>query len=189
LLAGRSLRMSMRLDPMRAEVAPPPESAPPEAKIKEKPSAPAPSPMVPEKTVAPLPTPVGAVGSSAEPVRASVILAGLGLSVVGTAAGLGGFMASSAAQGEAKTKYRSLSSTGARCETTPPDPCAEPEGAMDRAMGFTVLGAAGVAVALLGGGLIVYEVVRPSAQANAVNAQVTVTAAPGGGALQLTGRF
>jgi hypothetical protein len=49
LLAGRSLFIAMRLEPMRAEVAPPPESAPPEAKKKEKPSAPAPQPMIPRR--------------------------------------------------------------------------------------------------------------------------------------------
>lgn len=188
LFAGRTLTIPMRLEPMRAEVAPPLESAPPEAK-KEKPSAPVPPPMLPEKTMAPLPPSVGAVASAPVPVRASVVFAGLGLSVVGTAVGVGSFMASSAAQGEAKTKYRSLTNDGVRCETTTPDPCAEPEDAMDRAMGLTALGVTGIAVGLLGSGLIVYELVRPSTQVNAMNAQVAVTAAAGGGTLQLTGRF
>lgn len=190
MYAGRSLLIRMRLHPMRVEVTPPPrESAPLEPKKEEKPPAPAPPPMVPEKTVAPLPALAGVARPAAEPVRAAVILAGLGLSVAGTAAGVGGFMAASAAQGEAKMKYRSLTREGIPCDSTTPDPCAEPDGMMDRAMGFTALGVAGIAVSVIGSGLVVYELVRPSTRGDATNAHIAAVVGPGGGSLRLTGRF
>ncbi len=63
------------------------------------------------------------------------------------------------------------------------------EARMDKAVGLTAIGVAGITVAALGGSLLVYEFVRSAPEGRTAGARVSVTAAPGGGSLQITGSF
>lgn len=195
--AGTSMILPSRLEPMRVEVAPPsPERAPVELKEVEKPSTLAPLPLPVEKKAVPVvkgPVSIPMEGKAAEPerapVRAAVILSGLGLSVAGAAVGAAGLVAASTARQDAKALTEPGETGSNYCRGAANDPCVAVYNAMDKAINFTVVGIAGIAVSIVGGAFIGYEFVRSAPGKEAANARVTLMAAPGGGSLQIAGRF
>ena len=192
LSAGTSMLIRMRLEPTRVEVAPPMELAPVEPKPKPKEEA-RPPVLAPMSASAKAPASIPARDRVPEPagapVRAAVILTGLGLSVVGAVAGTAGFMAAGAARSEAKEKYRALTHGSSVCEDATPGPCADAESKIDTALVLTAISVAGVAVSAVGGGLVVYEFVRTEPQASKVNAWLSIGPAPSGGIVRVTGHF
>jgi hypothetical protein len=122
-------------------------------------------------------------------VRAAVILGGFGLGLAGVGVGVAGFMAAGAARDEAKALTQAPTPNSNQCPGDTNDPCWAVYNAMDKAVGLTALGVAGITVAALGGSLLVYELVRSAPEGRTAGARVTVMAAPGGGALQVTGSF
>jgi hypothetical protein len=188
--AGSSLLLRMRLEPMRAEIAPPPQGRVPlEPQTEAKPQVPAPSPMLAAKAPALLPASGGITEPTREPARAAVILTGLGLGVAGAAVGSASFMAADVAGAEANAMYRAQADSLTKCNSKTPDPCMAAEGRVDKARVLTAFGVAGVAVSAVGGALVVYELVRSAPQGRAANARVTIAVAPGEGALKVTGSF
>jgi len=188
LSAGGSLRIPMRLEPMRVEVGRPPELDPVEPKPKPKEEA-RPPVIAPLSASAKAPDPILARDRVPEPanapVRAAVILTGLGLSVGGAVAGTAGFMAADAAGEEAKAMYRDLTNGSSVCEREAPGPCEDAESRIDRAKGLTAVAVAGVALSAIGGALIVYELVRPSPQGGTGYGQVAIVPVSSGGALKV----
>jgi hypothetical protein len=127
---------------------------------------------------------------SRAPVRAAVILGGLGLSIAGATAGGAGLATGNAAREEAKTMTRDLSESPGKCETGyKDDPCQGIYDKMDEAIMLTGVGIGGLAVSAVGASLIIYELVRSAPQGKPANAQVAFVPAPGGGALKITGSF
>jgi len=197
LRAGASMIIPMRLEPMRVEVAPAPaERAPVEPKPSEGVKSPVPAPLPVRSSPSPsvkAPAPISMPKAGAEPerapVRAAVIFTGFGLGVAGAAVGAAGFMAAGAARDEAKALTQAPTPNSNQCPGDTNDPCWAVYNAMDKAVGLTALGVAGITVAALGGSLLVYEFVRSAPEGRTAGARVSVMAAPGGGALQITGSF
>ncbi len=195
MTAGRHLIVRVRLEPMRVDVAPaPPDGAPNEPKPKEeaKSPVPAPLPVIPApsaKAPARVSMPKAGAEPAREPVRAAVILGGFGLGLAGVGVGVAGLMAAGAARDEAKALTQAPTPNSNQCPGDTSDPCWAVYNAMDKAVGLTALGIAGITVAALGGSLVVYELVRSAPEGRTAGARVTVMAAPGGGALQVTGSF
>jgi hypothetical protein len=190
LSAGGSLRIPMRLEPMRVEVGRPPELDPVEPKPKPKEEA-RPPVIAPLSASAKAPDPILARDRVPEPanapVRAAVILTGLGLSVAGAAAGVAGLMAAGAARSEAKATADSFDS--GVCAGGENDPCRVIYDKMDKVVTLTVLGIAGLAISAVGGGVVVYELVHSAPNETTKKAQVAFKVAPGEGALTLSGTF
>jgi hypothetical protein len=190
---GTAIHIPMRLEPIRVEVAPPPpERAPVEAKEGTKAPIPAPLPVVTaSSTKAPDPIPArkGAAQPAREPVRAAVILGGLGIGIAGTAAGVAGLMAAGAARSEAEANAHPLYPTTTLCAGGANDPCRQVYDTMNKAITFTAVGIAGLTLSAIGGGLVVYEVIRATPNGTTTNARISVKMGPSEGALTLVGRF
>jgi hypothetical protein len=193
LTAGTSLRIRMRLDPMRVEVAPPAqERAPREPEKDVQPTKPATMPPVPPVVVnAPVPMrlPERAAEPARAPVRGAVIITGFGLGVAGAVIGTAGFMAAGTAGEEAKAMYRDLAGSAAQCAPGAPGPCKGAEEKIDTSRALTALGVGGFAVSALGGALLVYEFVQSDRQGGKPAARITVEPTRGGGLLTVTGGF
>jgi hypothetical protein len=184
--AGSSILMRLRLEPMRAELAPPLEPAPLEPKKEAK----QPAPVLATKAPVPVPAPSRVAEPARAPVRAAVILGGLGLSIAGATVGGAGLVAGDTAREEAKTMTRELSENPTTCYVSgPDDPCQKIYDKMDKAILLTGVGIGAVAVSAVGASLIIYELVRSAPQGKTANTQVAVVPAPGGGALKITGSF
>ena len=190
LSAGASLRIPMRLEPMRVEVGRPPELDPVEPKPKPKEEA-RPPVIAPLSASAKAPDPILARDRITEPapapVRAAVILGGFGLGVAGAAVGVAGLMAAGAARSEAKATADSFDSTV--CAGGGNDPCRVIYDKMDKVVTLTVIGIAGLAISAVGGGVVVYELVHSAPNETTKKAQVAFKVAPGEGALTLIGTF
>lgn len=193
--AGTTMLIPMRLEPMRVDVARPPlERVPVEPKEGEKPSIPTPMPLPVEKKGAPLvkgPVAIPMEGRAVEPerapVRAAVILSGLGLSVAGAAVGAAGLMAAGAARGEAKAIAEPIDPWV--CAGGANDPCGQIYEEMNDVVTFTAVGIAGFAASAVGGGIVVYELIRADPSRTTAKTHLTVKIAPGESALRLTGTF
>jgi hypothetical protein len=195
LRAGASMIIPMRLEPTRVEVAPaPPERAPIEPKPSEGVKSPVPAPLPVRsspsvKAPAPISMPKVGAEPAREPVRAAVIFTGFGLGVAGVGVGVAGLMAAGAARDEAKALTQAPTPNSNQCPGEADAPCWAVYNAMDKAVGYTTLGVVGITVAALGGSLLVYEFVRSAPEGRTAGARVSVRAAPGVGALQVTGSF
>lgn len=191
LHAGTSMRIPMRLEPMRVDVAPP---APERGVVEPKEGAISPIPTL--SPVLPAPSakaPVsilarkGNAEPSKEPVRAVVILGGFGLGVAGAAVGAVGLMAAGAARSEAEAIAEPVDS--AVCAGGATDPCRKIYDKMNSVVTLTAVGIAGLTLSALGGGLVVYELVRSGPNGTTPKAHVALKVVPGEGALKLEGSF
>jgi hypothetical protein len=190
LTAGSSLFIRMRLEPMRTEVARPlHEPAPLEPKTEANSPIPPRSPAPAPKGPVPLPKPAEVADTERTPVRAAVILTGLGLSVAGTAVGMGGIMAGAAAREQAKEMIHPIDGSSPKCAGDVNNPCAEVYNKMNTAVVGTAVGVAGFTVSAIGGALIVYELIRSAPNGKPASTQVAVVGSPSGGALKITGSF
>jgi hypothetical protein len=193
--AGTSMLFRMRLEPMRVEVAPPPPELAPSEPAKEAKEAkspiPAPAPVAPvvsAKASVLIPAREGAEPPGA-PARTVVILGGLGLGIAGAVVGTAGLMAAGAAREQAKAIAQPLGSSSTICKVEMNNPCLEVYDAMDKAVSLTAVGIVGIAVSTVGSALVVYELIQSGPKGRTATAHVTLVAAPGEGALRVTGSF
>jgi hypothetical protein len=121
------------------------------------------------------------------PVRAAVILGGFGLGVAGAAVGAVGFMAAGAARSEAEAIAEPFDPFV--CERAADSPCRKIYDEMNSAVTLTAVGIAGLTLSALGGGLVVYELVRSTPNGTTPKAHVAIKLVPGEGALKFVGRF
>ncbi|HLM74393.1 MAG TPA: hypothetical protein VK459_16925, partial [Polyangiaceae bacterium] len=110
--------------------------------------------------------------------------------VVGAAVGAGSLVAAVAAGREAKAMNQALLEDETReCTAIESgNPCFDVPGRIDDAMIFTAVGAAGIGLAVVGGGLITYEFLRADAQKNRPVGAALI-AAPSGGILAFKGAW
>jgi hypothetical protein len=196
LHAGSSMRIQMRLEPMRTEVAPVTQDRAPQEPKREAESpqdaprtAPVLSPVLAPKAEAAVADSRGSAQPAKAPVRAAVILTGFGLGLAGAVAGTAGLMAGVASREEAKAQARALVEAPKECTGATSDPCVRLDEAIDRSGTLTAVGIAGLALSAAGGAMIVYELVRSAPQGETTNMQVSLKAAPHGGVLNVTGSF
>jgi hypothetical protein len=191
--AGTSMLIRMRLDPMRVEVAPPPpERAPSEPAKEAKSPIPAPAPVAPvvsAKASVLIPAREEGAEPPRAPARTVVILGGLGLGIAGAVVGTAGLMAAGAAREQAKAIAQPLGSSSTICKVEMNNPCLEVYDAMDKAVSLTAVGIVGIAVSTVGSALVVYELIQSGPKGRTATAHVTLVAAPGEGALRVTGSF
>jgi hypothetical protein len=124
--------------------------------------------------------------------RTGPLVAGIALSVVGTAVGIGGLVAAKAAHADADAAGRKLDAMGVK------DPCSgsinrelckEYSSSVGQIAPFAGLGIGGLAVAGVGGAVILYELFGASPP-NAKNSpRVALLVTPRGSALTVTGSF
>jgi hypothetical protein len=156
------------------------------------PSLPEPPALAPKASVQ---EPDGLSGAAAQgkaQPRTALLLTGGALGVVGTAVGIGGFMAADRAYDDAEAMDQALKKTGfdLPCHAQGNvKACSELAHTSGQIVPFKVLGVGGIALAATGVAVIIYELVwAPSDNAKrGPNAAIIVT--PEGGALGLTGSF
>ena len=191
--AGTSMLFRMRLEPMRVEVAPPPPELPPSEPAKEaKSPIPALAPVAPvvsAKASVLTPAREGGAEPPRAPARTAVILGGLGLGIAGAVVGTAGLMAAGAAREQAKAIAQPLGSSSTNCAVKANNPCLEVYDTMGQAVSLTAVGIVGIAVSTVGGALVVYELIQSAPKGRTATAHVTLMAAPGEGALRVTGSF
>lgn len=196
--AGSWLLMRMVLEPAEIEVAPGPKEQPAPAsapKTVEKAPVPALSPAPAGVARRPLdapPAPRREAEGEKKPVNTALLIAGFSLGIVGTAAGAIGFVAAAGARKDAEAGWQSV------YDAWYDEPCVMPEYRVNcdelkstgaNASTFTAVGVGGVLMATAGGALFVYELVRSSSQNEVGDVRTAIVAAPGGGALIITGSF
>jgi hypothetical protein len=168
--AGTELDVHIDLKPstLRAPPTPPPPSAAPSS-----PSPPRPTPPKQRKGMQP---------------RTAVLVAGYGISLVGTAVGATALMAAVAAKSEGKEMVEALREHNDPNCSVPSgdDACRGVAERYDAVVGFTALGVGGIAVALGGGGLLAYELLRVD-EANKGAVCAVLAPAAGGGLVTIKG--
>lgn len=151
-------------------------------------ASPPPPPLSTAKKPAP-PPPQAKQRKEAHP-RKAVLVAGYGMSLVGTAVGVGGLMAANAAVSEGELIFKALAgSDGSTCTIQSTDqPCRDAGGGYGGVVGFTALGVGGIALALAGGGVLAYEFLRTE-EANKEHVCAVLTPAAGGGMFLISGAW
>lgn len=197
LAAGTSMAMKMVLEPAAIEVAPVSrEQAPPAPKATAEAPAPAPPPAPAEVErrplkVVPVPVPSGDT-KGAETPRAAVLIAGFGLGVAGVGVAVGGFVGGdNAREDAARRRQKVLDDWYTRpCTATQfRSNCTDLDSTIADAATLTAVGVGGVLLGAVGGALFVYELARSSSHEKKASLRASVTAAPSGGALTITGNF
>jgi hypothetical protein len=200
--AGGTMWMRMELEPVEPEPSPaPPEQAPPKpqpaASVPVAASAPPPAPAPIAEEIARRPPAAlsvssgDAVGMGRRPSTA-ILITGFGLTVVGTAVGIGALVAGSSARDEADARWQKTYVEWSSSPCTEAQyimNCQELDSTIASAATLQTVGVVGIIGAVGGAALFIRELVQSGSPDDKGSMRASVIPTPGGGVLTITGSF